>query len=124
MLKLFLYSKLSSSSLSRHGDRTEFSESLDSHPYHLSLLAGLLGYKLMLVNLYCTANTSTSMSRSPYQNIAYEFVLVSPAVPRMSSSSYFSCYFVGCCFLDFFKTARSTSFFCSSHLVFFPYSFC
>ena len=52
------------------------------------------------------------------KNITYEFVLASPAVSRISCSFYldgfwyreskwpYSC-FVGCCFQDLFKIARS-----------------
>ena len=40
------------------------------------------------VSFCCSANTGVSMCRSPQENLTYEFILP-PAVPSMSSLSYF-----------------------------------
>ena len=58
-----------------------------------------------------------SRCRDLKKNVPYEFVFLSPAVSRMPCSSWMvfemgtkwphSCCFVGCCFPDLFKTARS-----------------
>ena len=64
------------------------------------------------------ANTCTSMWRSPSENVAYEFVLTSPAASHMFCPSYlvdfdmwgrwlYSCCFVGCCFQNLFNIACS-----------------
>ena len=67
-----------------------------------------------------------SICRSPLENIAYEFILTSPAVPHMSCSSLiwmvckmrgkwlYSCCYGGCCFWDLFKTAHNIVWFTSN----------
>ena len=89
------------------------------HLFGQNLLAASCVYaELMYVNLCRSANTSTSVRRSPLENIAYEFVLASPAVPHMSCLSYlngswmvcemggrwpYNCCYVGCYFQDLLK---------------------
>ena len=53
-----------------------------------------------------------SIRKRPPWNVAYEFLLISPAVPGMSClddlwDKRYHWLFVGCCFRGFFKTARS-----------------
>ena len=64
--------------------------------------------KLMNVRFCWLVNTGVSMCNSPLEDITYEFVLASPAVPNISYLSYLdglwdrkwphSCHFVGSCF--------------------------
>ena len=57
--------------------------------YFINKFCGSSTYKYMTVTLCWSANTGVSMCRSPSENVTYEFVLTSPAVPHMSCSSYF-----------------------------------
>ena len=90
-------------------------------PYHPSLFRGFLDAIQCLqrvdVSSYWSANASVFICRSSQENVAYEFVLTSPAVPNMSCSSYLECQmlgkwsysscFVGYCSHALFKTTRN-----------------
>ena len=80
-----------SSSLS-HTDSMDFPDSLlPSVPIiHRSSFktSSSICTELMHISLYWSANTGTSMCRSPSGNITNEFILTYPAVSHMSCSSY------------------------------------
>ena len=75
--------------------------------------------ELLSVSFCWLANTGSSMWKDPQENVIYDFVLASPAVSRMTCSSYldgfrdrqYSCCFIGCCFEFLFNIARSIFFF-------------
>ena len=86
-----------------------------------------IGTELLDVGSSWSSCLCSSMWRGPLEYIAYEFVLTSPAVTRMSGSSKldsfvmggrwpYNCCFVGCCLQDLFHIARSI-------LAFLPSSF-
>ena len=70
------------------------------------------------------ANIGMSMCRSPWENMAYEFILTSSAMPCISylfsmvcemwGNWLYRCCFGGCCFQNFFKTACSILVLCLS----------
>ena len=112
-------------SLLYYAENVEFIDSLSLsltiHPYHQLLLAGLLccilcPYKADKVNLCLSANTGTSMCRVYkkrwliclflllQQYLAW-FIYLTWIVCEMGSRWPYSCCFIGCCFLDLFKTA-------------------
>ena len=83
--------------------------------------------ELLLISFSWSPSTCMSVRRGPQENIAYEFILISPAVFWVSCLSYlnglemggrwpYSCCFVGCCFQNLFNIAHSI-------LVQFPSSF-
>ena len=39
--------------------------------------------ELVCINLCCSANSRTSIYKSPQKNVVYEFVITSPAVPNL-----------------------------------------
>ena len=95
--------------------------SLAIHPSHPSLLISLL-VSILCPNradltLCWSPSTGKSISKSPKENVIYEFVLISPAGHCMSCLSWMvfemrgscanSSCFVGCCFQDMFDTARN-----------------
>ena len=59
------------------------------HQYHPLLLVN--DSELMNVSLYCSANTSMSMHRSPLENIAHQFVFTSLAVSNIYCLYYLDC---------------------------------
>ena len=66
--------------------------SLAIHSYHPSLLAGPQGCILLEPSKSLQViNTGISICRNLYENITCEYVLASPAVPRMFCSSYLNC---------------------------------
>ena len=91
--------------------------------YCLSLPAGLPGYILYrhraaVESSSWLSNFCSSMWEGLQEYIAYDFILTSPAVARMSGLSNldvfmmggswpYSCCFMGCCLQDLFNTARS-----------------
>ena len=60
---------------------------LATHPYHLSLLAGFIGYTLCPYRVECkiclcwSANTRMFLCESLLEKVVHEFVLASPAEP-------------------------------------------
>ena len=63
--------------------------------------------ELMKVSFCWSANIAVSMCLSLKENVVNEFVPASIAVPSMSWMVWKMRRFVGCCFQDLIKTARS-----------------
>ena len=68
----------------------DFPDSLTIHPYCPSLLEGPLGYIQCphRANVFASQPTLTCLYVRVHENVAYEFILTSPTVIRMSYSSY------------------------------------
>ena len=89
---------------------------ISHHSWKALKMASSFCTELMNVSFCCLYYPVVSMSRSPLENITYEFILTFPTKPSMSCSSWIICEmgdiqpysqcFEGCSFQDLFRMAH------------------